>query len=137
MISQKCLFCNIVEKKEEKNFFLENNGSVALLDLNPISDGHTLIVTKKHYRDISELGEEDGKDVMNLIRQVIARMKRNLLVKEFNILSNIGRKAYQEIFHAHVHIIPKYNSEEGFIFGSKKVISKNIEEVEKIIKKDK
>jgi histidine triad (HIT) family protein len=57
-IEKKCLFCLIVEKKIDANILFENDESLAFSDINPISEGHSLIITKKHYDNLLEIDEE-------------------------------------------------------------------------------
>jgi histidine triad (HIT) family protein len=53
-----CLFCEIASKKKPAVLIAENEGALAILDINPVSDGHTLLITKKHFANISEVEEE-------------------------------------------------------------------------------
>jgi histidine triad (HIT) family protein len=55
----KCLFCKITQKEISSHIVLENDKAVAILDINPASDGHVLLITKNHFTNISEINEED------------------------------------------------------------------------------
>ena len=53
----ECLFCKIIQKKVKVNIIAENEGAIAILDINPASDGHILLITKEHFANISEVNE--------------------------------------------------------------------------------
>jgi len=54
----ECLFCKIIQKKIKADIIAENEGVIAILDINPSSDGHTLLITKEHFTNISEINEK-------------------------------------------------------------------------------
>jgi histidine triad (HIT) family protein len=54
----ECLFCKIAEKKVKTNIIAENEGAIAILDIHPASDGHSLIITKEHFANVSEVNEQ-------------------------------------------------------------------------------
>jgi histidine triad (HIT) family protein len=58
-VKEKCLFCLIVDKKVDANILIEEADSIAFLDINPMSKGHALIVTKKHYDNLFQIDQED------------------------------------------------------------------------------
>ena len=53
-----CLFCKIIQKKVQANIIEENEGAIAILDTHPVSDGHTLLITKEHFINISQINEK-------------------------------------------------------------------------------
>jgi len=54
----ECLFCKIIEKKLKTNIIAENEEAIAILDIYPASDGHTLIIAKKHFANVAEVDEK-------------------------------------------------------------------------------
>jgi histidine triad (HIT) family protein len=65
-----CVFCDIVDKKIPALIIGENQGAIAFLDVNPISDGHTIVIPKKHYKNLSSCSNEDLNFVMSLVKEV-------------------------------------------------------------------
>lgn len=130
---EDCIFCKIA-KRETKSYILEENEySMAILDTYPVSNGHTLIITKKHLKNIESMEEKTWTNILKLIKIVIFKIRNNLKVENFNILNNMGSLAYQTVFHFHIHLIPKYKKEEGFLLTEQR--KKNTDPLEEIYKK--
>lgn len=58
-MKKKCIFCSIIDKEIEADLIVENDRSIAFFDRNPLSEGHSLIVTKKHYNNLLEIEQKD------------------------------------------------------------------------------
>ena len=134
-----CVFCAIVKGEIPDKIVAENANALAFLDINPFSDGHTVIISKKHYKYFSETPKEVLDDMTNLCQDVAVKISTSTLKPwGFNYLCNEGNVAGQVVMHVHMHVIPKYGRDEGFKFGeAKNKILKPVEEVYKIIKKQK
>jgi len=111
-----CLFCKIIEKKTKEEIVCENDGAIAMLDISPASKGHVIIITKKHFNNFVELDEEHNRWVFLLAKKIVEKIKKCFSPSGFNFISNMGTVAYQSIFHFHLHAIPKYEKEKGFIW---------------------
>ncbi len=101
---ENCIFCNIVEGKLESKKIFEDENIIIILDAYGKSKGHSLIIPKKHS---SNLLLEDF-DLLKYIKKTTKILKKEYKVEDFKIISNIGKKSGQEIFHTHVHVIPYY-----------------------------
>jgi len=100
-----CPFCydNIKDR-----IVAEQNSVVAIQDNYPVTDGHLLIVPKRHMTDYFSMNETEKKDTGVLIMKLKNRiMEKDHTVTGFNLGTNIGESAGQTIFHAHVHLIPR------------------------------
>lgn len=107
-----CIFCQIIFGELPSFKVYEDEFTMAILDIYPITPGHVLIFPKKHFTDYGEIDEQSGVSVFNLMRKVYQSLK--ILTPHaigFNILQNNGRGAGQEITHVHFHIIPRYNDD--------------------------
>ena len=131
-----CLFCGIVKKEIKAYVVEENEEAVAILDVFPVSDGHTLIITKKHFANITEVDEKSWEYLLPLMKKIINKLKNNLPIppQGFNVISNMNEIAAQSIFHLHIHIIPKYEKNEGFIWTSKPKLKYSLEQVAEKLK---
>lgn len=85
--------------------------SFAFLDAFPVSKGHTLIVSRRHVATIWELTNDEYMDAFDLIRQVKDIVQEEFEPQAFNIGVNCGEAAGQTVFHAHIHIIPRYRGD--------------------------
>lgn len=133
---EDCLFCKIVKKEIPANIVYENENTIAFLDINPISDGHTLVISKSHCKNLSEASEKDVQDVAATIK-VVANKILNSKLKPWgiNYLSNQNEIAGQIIDHFHFHIIPKYAKNEGLVILENKNNEKNVDEIYKLLVK--
>ena len=133
-LKSSCLFCEIINKDKNAYIVAENDRAIAILDISPVSDGHTLLITKKHFDDISEIDEENWKKIFPLLKNVINKLKEVFQPQGFNVISNMGKVASQSVFHLHIHIIPKYQQEKGFIWTAKPELKYNLDQVAKKLK---
>jgi histidine triad (HIT) family protein len=95
----------------------EDDKVLAFLDINPLSEGHTLVIPKEAAESMDRLSDDSaaalGRVLPRLCRAVVAVTG----VKEYNVLENNGTGAHQAIAHVHFHIIPKPNAREGLGIG--------------------
>jgi len=99
-----CLFCNINESGLAK----ENNLAYASYDTFPVSEGHCLIIPKRHVKDYFDLSNEEIIACNDLIKGIKNEIiKKDSSVKGFNIGSNAGKISGQSILHCHIHLIPR------------------------------
>ena len=104
-----CIFCRIVEGREKASFVAQGSDAVAFLDLHPINEGHTLIVPRKHAASIGEVDEVAAVAMWSLARRVAAGMRvSGLRCEAINFFLADGAAAGQEVFHSHVHVIPRW-----------------------------
>ena len=133
-----CVFCDIIKGTISAKIVAENKGAIAFLDVNPMSDGHTLIIPKKHFRDWSSADDETIRDVSLLAKEVAGiLMDSKLKPWGINYLSNEGSLAGQAVFHYHLHVIPKYGKNEGFKFSIGTHVVEPLEQTYKEISKTK
>ena len=112
-MNSDCLFCKIVKKEIPASIFYEDDLSVAFLDINPINLGHALLLPKEHYENIFDLPEELLAKLSVKAKKIARAIKESLRADGVNVTSNNGRASGQLVFHAHIHIIPRYEN-DGF-----------------------
>jgi histidine triad (HIT) family protein len=106
-----CVFCGIVSGDLPSRTVMESDRAVAFLDINPATEGHTLVVPRAHAEDIWDLRDEDGDAVWALARSV-ARRLRDALEPEGMTLFQANRAAgWQDVFHFHVHLVPRWEGD--------------------------
>jgi len=134
---ENCIFCKIIKGDLPCSKIYEDNKILAFLDIQPINKGHVLIIPKTHKKLISEL---DDKTLGNMI---ILANKINQAIRESDIKSegvNLfladGEAAGQEVFHAHLHVIPRFDKDGfGVIFPKDYKDKSQREELDIISKK--
>jgi histidine triad (HIT) family protein len=103
-----CIFCAIVEGSAPSETVYADEHTVAFMDINPATDGHTLVIPRTHVRDLWEISETEAARVMEASVRVAALMQRALAPDGMNILHATGAVAFQSVFHFHLHLIPRY-----------------------------
>jgi diadenosine tetraphosphate (Ap4A) HIT family hydrolase len=99
-----CLFCNIKESGLTK----ENDLAYASYDSYPVSEGHCLIIPKRHVKDYFDLSNDEIIACNDLIKEIKNEIiEKDSSVKGFNIGSNAGKISGQSILHCHIHLIPR------------------------------
>jgi len=108
-MTDRCIFCRIVSGAEEASRVYEDDAVVAFLDSLPINPGHTLIVPRRHSTYLADLDRGDGGRMFEAARKLAAAVRRSgLRCEGVNLLLNDGAEAGQRVFHAHLHVIPRY-----------------------------
>jgi histidine triad (HIT) family protein len=104
-----CIFCLIATGEAPAERLYEDDATVAFMDINPATDGHCLVIPRRHAQDIWSLDEEDGVAVWRTVHRVARVVREALDANGLNLLQASGRAAFQTIFHYHVHIVPRYS----------------------------
>jgi histidine triad (HIT) family protein len=109
-----CIFCRIVEGREKASFVAQGSDAVAFLDVHPINEGHALVVPRKHFASIGEVDEIAAVAMWSLARRVAAGLRvSGLRCEAINMFLADGAAAGQEVFHSHLHVIPRWQG-DGF-----------------------
>jgi histidine triad (HIT) family protein len=112
--NEACIFCRIVAGREKASFVAQGTDAVAFLDLHPINEGHTLVVPRKHAAAIGEVDEVAAVAMWSMARRVAAALRvAGLRCEALNFFLADGAEAGQEVFHSHLHVIPRFNG-DGF-----------------------
>ena len=112
MTTQTCIFCRIVAGEIPSKRVYEDDHAIAFLDINPWHVGHTLVVPRRHVDDL--LGEPEAlTEIAGAISATTRLLVDRLAADGLNLLSSAGVAAGQEVFHLHVHLIPRFAHRPG------------------------
>jgi histidine triad (HIT) family protein len=89
----------------------EDENSVAFLDKGQVTRGHTLVVPRRHVEDIWALTEDEAHAVMRSVHRVARLLRERLSLLGLNVTQANGKAAWQDVFHYHVHLIPRYGDD--------------------------
>lgn len=109
-----CLFCKIIHGEIPSEKIYEDEHTYAFLDIHPINKGHTLVIPKMHAENIHDISSENFCTLMETVRNLTPIVKDAVRADGINIGINNGHAAGQLVFHAHVHIIPRF-TDDGFL----------------------
>jgi histidine triad (HIT) family protein len=110
---EDCVFCKIARGGEQASHIYEDRDVMAFLDTRPINEGHTLVISKKHYENIFEIPDEELANLFKIVKKIAAAIMKSEKAEGIRIVQNNGSAANQIIFHFHVHIIPEYEGQES------------------------
>ena len=108
MKNDDCIFCKIANGEIPSRTIYEDQLFRVILDLNPATRGHALILPKDHSASLYELPEETAAVVLVLAKKLAAIMKERLGCDGLNLVQNNGETAGQTVSHFHLHMIPRY-----------------------------
>ena len=107
----ECIFCKIANGEIPSATLYEDNDFRVILDVNPASKGHTLILPKKHADNLYELPDETASKALVLAKSMASKIEGALECDGLNLVQNNGETAGQTVFHFHMHIIPRYKND--------------------------
>ncbi len=113
-----CIFCKIRDGVAPSYKVYEDEHTVAFLDINPVTDGHVLLIPREHTQYIEELPEATSEALMKTMMRIVPPIQRAMETTDSNIMINNGPNAGQLIPHVHIHIIPRPTRTGPQIFSS-------------------
>ena len=127
-----CIFCKIINGDIPCMKVYEDDVCLAYLDINPDSDGHTLIIPKKHYKDIYDIPNDTLAHIYEVAKKIMKLLEEKLGCDGFTLLQNNG--SIQEVKHYHLHIKPHYKDRKSIELIKNKDLIKNPKDIYEIIK---
>lgn len=127
-----CIFCKIVNGDIPCMKIYEDDICLVYLDINPDSDGHTLIIPKVHYKDINDIDDKSLLHIYKTSKKIMNILEKKLGCTGFSLLQNNG--SIQEVKHYHLHIKPYYNDKKSVELIKHKELIKNPKEIYEQIK---
>ncbi|EOS70050.1 hypothetical protein C818_02022 [Lachnospiraceae bacterium MD308] len=106
-----CIFCKLANGEIPTATLYEDEDFRVILDANPASKGHALIIPKEHYANLYELDETLAGKAMILAKKMITKLTEVLGCDGYNLVQNNGECAGQTVFHFHLHMIPRYKDD--------------------------
>lgn len=111
---EDCIFCKIVNKEIPAAIIYEDEETMAFVDIAQVTKGHTLLIPKSHEENIFELKASTAATLFQVAPKVANALKAAFSPLGMNLVNNNGKAASQEVFHYHLHLIPRYGEEDGF-----------------------
>jgi histidine triad (HIT) family protein len=108
---EDCIFCKIVSGEFSSEKIYEDAEVMAFLDIKPNNHGHTLVIPKKHYRNLLDIPEDTWLAMAKVVRRLAPVIKESMGADGINLSMNNEPAANQLVFHAHMHIIPRLHGD--------------------------
>lgn len=110
-MAEDCIFCAIAERSAPAEVVQADANTIAFLDVNPATRGHTLVIPRKHAENLFEVSDEDLHRVATMAKSIATRMPSVLGADGVNLLNSCGAAAWQTVHHFHMHVIPRYTDD--------------------------
>lgn len=108
-----CIFCQIVSGQIPSSKVYEDEEVLAFLDITQVTKGHTLVIPKKHYRNMLEMDAEAASSLFARVPKIAQQLQEKLGASGVNIINNNEEAAGQTVFHTHVHLLPRFGESDG------------------------
>ena len=110
-----CIFCMLANGEIPTATLYEDGEFRVIMDANPATKGHCLILPKAHYANIYEMPEDLTGRAFVLAKRMAGRLTEALGCDGFNLVQNNGEEAGQTVFYFHIHLIPRYKGGERIV----------------------
>ena len=136
MKDTSCIFCKIANGTIPSYKVYEDNDVIAFLDVNPASRGHTLVVTKEHFSNMTTCPKSILDKVFEVAQTIAQAQIAQLGATGVNVLTNVGESAGQTVHHFHVHVIPRYDNDGlKLAFPPKQLADREMTDIKSSIEK--
>ncbi len=114
-----CAFCDIVAGEKPASVVYRDQRCWAFMDIRPVNPGHVLVIPVRHVAGLAQLDAEDGAQLFRVAQMVAQALRKSgVRCEGVNLHLADGRAAGQEIFHVHLHVVPRYRGDGfGLRFG--------------------
>ena len=106
-----CLFCKIVAGQIPSTRVYEDERTIAFMDINPGTRGHLLVIPREHAKDLLEIDADDLAACAWTAQKMARTAKEKLGADGINLINSCGSKAWQTVFHFHIHVVPRYEDD--------------------------
>lgn len=123
-LDESCIFCKIVNKQASSTIIYEDSAVIAFLDIRPLTEGHVLVIPKEHYVDVFDVPSDLLCRVQAVVKQVAFAVKEATNADGISIIQQNGKAAGQDLFHLHVHVVPRFNGQKLPSFADLKMVER-------------
>lgn len=108
-----CTFCDLIRGAGEVSICYEDSDALAFMDIQPVNAGHVLVVPRTHYESLQDLPSDLGSHLFEVVMKLGPVVRQVTGTEGMNIIVNSGAAAGQDVFHYHIHLIPR-RAGDGF-----------------------
>ena len=109
--NKRCIFCEIVNRTSPASVVLDDERTLAFIDLRQANPGHVLVVPKMHINDVRDLDADTGSALMQSVSRVTRAVGQAFPNNGISLWHSIGEAAFQEVPHLHIHVHPRLNND--------------------------
>lgn len=136
-MEDNCIFCKIINKQASSSIVYEDEKTIAFMDIKPATKGHLLVIPKEHYENIFDIPEELNCYLHKITKRLALTVKKVTTADGISIIQQNGRAANQEVFHLHIHVIPRFVNQKIPHFAELSIANREqLDEIAKKIKEE-
>ncbi|MBI2773798.1 MAG: HIT domain-containing protein [Chloroflexi bacterium] len=105
---EKCVFCEIVADRIPAAKIREDATTLAFMNIAPFTEGHVLVIPKRHSRNLLDIGADDLRDVGLAAQDIARRQRERLGCAGISVFQSNEPAGWQSVFHYHLHVVPRY-----------------------------
>ena len=124
-----CIFCKIISGELPSHRVYEDDIVLAFLDINPVNPGHTLVIPKQHFADLSDLPEAIAHAMLSVVQKIAPSILSAVESGGYNLGVNNGVAAGQVVFHSHFHIMPRFENDGHALWKGKDMGQDNLRDL--------
>ena len=107
-----CVFCALVAGEREASVVYEDDRILGFMDIHPVNPGHVLLVPKEHATAMADVEEDTGAHVFRIAMRMQQAIRRSgVRCEGINLFVADGEAAFQDVFHFHLHVIPRFEGD--------------------------
>jgi len=122
---EDCIFCKIVRGEIPADKVFESETILAFLDINPVNQGHTLIVPKNHFDRLEDTPDEVAGEMIKAAKIIGSVLQKAIGSDGFNLGLNNGDVAGQIVKHVHLHVMPRFKNDGLQLWPARESTSEN------------
>jgi histidine triad (HIT) family protein len=105
--TRHCIFCDLIHGAAEVSVCYEDAVAIAFMDVQPVNAGHVLVVPREHYESLLDVPHDVGMHLFEIAMKLSPVIRHVTGCDDMNLVVNSGEHAGQDVFHYHVHLIPR------------------------------
>jgi histidine triad (HIT) family protein len=125
MFYENCVFCKIVQRQVPSSVIFEDEAVLVFLDIRPLNLGHSLVIPKAHYVDLFDIPQTLLSQVHVASQKVAFAIKEATEADGISIIQQNGKAAGQDIFHLHVHVVPRFEGQKLPHFSELQIVDRS------------
>ncbi|MCY4453965.1 MAG: HIT family protein [Immundisolibacterales bacterium] len=126
---ENCIFCRIVAGTARSHPVWDDGETLAFMDLNPLAEGHVLVIPKPHWENLFETPAPALGAVMDTAKRMAHAIRATIAPPGLGVYQVNGRAAGQTVFHYHVHLIPRHDGISLELHGRRRADRADLERV--------
>ncbi len=131
-MAEPCVFCDIVAGTSPASVVHEDEVSLAIMTIGPVNPGHVLVLPKIHAPYLADLDETTGMHLFRIAMRVAAAIRASgVRCEGINLFLADGEAAFQEVFHVHLHVFPRF-AEDSFGLSADWSVTPPREELDRV-----